>query len=225
LDRPRHLDWDALEIPYRWKKPRTVFVCSMADLFHEKVPADFILRVWSVMGQCPDHTFLILTKRAKRMQRFVTDIQIAWGEFIPCNVWLGVTAENQEMADLRIPYLLQTPAAVRGVSVEPMLGAIDLTELKDSYKTINALRGWRSAPTCHEQGQPKLDWVIIGAESGPNARMMKGQWAKDLISQCDAAGVPVFVKQISKIMGVNKIGVSKDPSEWQEALRRKEWPG
>jgi protein gp37 len=199
-----NLDYGALEAPYRWRKPRTVFVQSMGDLFHEKVPGDFIHEVWDRMQSNQRHTFLVLTKRAERMKEF---LKSAWGYPPVRNVWLGVTAENQEMADLRIPYLSQTPAAVRWVSVEPMLSGIDVRPY------LGPVRQWE-----------KLDWVVIGAESGPNARLMKGQWAKDLISQCDEAQVPVFVKQISKHKRLNKIGVSKDPSEWQVELQRREWP-
>ena len=115
-----NLDYDALEIPYRWKKPRTVFVASMADLFHEKVPDEFIFAVFEAMANNPNHTYLVLTKRADRM----VDIMPWLDNYFPLkersHIWLGVTAENQEQADKRIPDLLRTPAAVRFVSVEPM---------------------------------------------------------------------------------------------------------
>lgn len=220
-----NLDYDALEAPYRWKKPRTVFVASMSDLFHPKVPDDFITRAFATMKANRQHTFLILTKRAKRMKEWFDgyhpDHRIGAE-----NIWLMVTAENQEQADLRILYLLQAPAAVRGVSVEPMLGAINL-----------GVRRWlKPYPTRHydklranpytgkdrpliERPRPGLDWVVIGAESGPNARQMEGQWAKDLIKQCDAASVPVFCKQTTA-----NGQVSKNPNGWPVELQRREWP-
>ncbi len=142
---------DALGKPLHWKKPRAIFVNSMGDLFHEKTPDEWILKVWNVMRACPQHLFIVLTKRAERMADFVPRIRFdsngagrvflvddpADGGGCPLGaghhgatgmtwVWLGVTAENQEQADLRIPHLLSTPAAVRLVSCEPMVGAVNL---------------------------------------------------------------------------------------------------
>lgn len=217
-----NLDYDQLEAPYRWKKPRTVFVQSMGDLFHPKVLDTFIIDAFVPMAICQDHTFLILTKRAKRMQRMMSgdgfyeelntryaitcdERGLPWGDVewpLP-NVWALVTAENQEQADKRIPYLLQTPAAVRGISVEPMLSAID------ARPYLGPVKQWE-----------KLDWVIIGAESGPNRRPFSNVDAMRLAFQCDDAGVPVFVKQIHDVDG----RVSKDPSEWPPELQRREYP-
>lgn len=181
---------ERLEEPLHWKKPRRVFVCSMGDLFHADVPSDFILQVWHVMNLSPQHTFMILTKRAARMEMIMNEwlpsaLELSVGlrakyKVLP-NVWLGVTAENQEQADKRIPLLLQTPAAVRFVSVEPMLGAVALDV---SYgQGIGAFF------------IDSLDWVICGGESGPGARPMNPDWARDLRDQCQAAGVPFFFKQ------------------------------
>ena len=223
-----NLDYDALEIPYRWKKPRTVFVCSMADLFHEQVPYGFILSTFKVMYDNPQHTFLILTKRARRMLKIVkahfhSELQgvgLEWRLHWPFpNAWLGVTAENQEQADLRIPLLLQAPAAVKTVSVEPMLGPVDL--IKSIFKpgiwdAIHPDHNYALAPSLHGSG---LDWVIIGCESGPNRRPMELEWALDLVRQCDAAKVAVFVKQLP-ING----RVSHDPNEWPAELQRREYP-
>ena len=213
-----NLDYDALEIPYRWRKPRTVFVASMADLFHEKVPDEFILEVFRVMAETPEHTYLVLTKRAQRMHEFfhgdefqsVVDDFLGWP---PPNVWLGITAENQEQADLRIPYLLQTPAAVRWISVEPMLSPVNLGLMGTARKKW----GHGYAPI----GE-LLHWIVVGAESGPNRRRLMNVHVHSLITQCDAAGAKVFVKQLHK--SGYRMELSKDPSEWPPELRRREWP-
>jgi protein gp37 len=251
-----NLDADELERPYRWRKPRMVFVQSMGDLFHPKVPDKFIAKTFAVMSMCPEHTFLVLTKRAERMKEWFDGADpsvpttVWWkGDVMSYpvnwpvdNIWLGVTAENQEQADLRVPLLLETPAAVRWVSVEPMLGAIQMSYLSDGgLNRIDALRGviWQPGYTLQLQVE-KVDWIVIGAESGPNARVMRNRWALDLISQCDGAGVPVFVKQVQ--LGSER-WVSKDPDDvrtercgadnesecweiscWLPELRRREWP-
>ncbi|MCP4348677.1 MAG: phage Gp37/Gp68 family protein [Desulfobacterales bacterium] len=189
---------DRLEKPLHWRKPRRVFVDSMSDLFHPDVPDEFIHEVWQVMRRCPQHTFQVLTKRPQRMRALCEDrdatpeevdagyeLGIVTGlqyDHPAPNVWLGVSAENQRYADLRIPHLLATPAAVRFVSAEPLLGPIDLAE---------TVRRWRD-------GTPRtagLDWVIVGGETGPNARPMHPTWARDLRDQCTPACVPYFYKQ------------------------------
>lgn len=172
---------DKLGEPLRWKKPRRVFVCSMSDLFHENVPFEFIRRIFRTMEFARAHTFQVLTKRADRMHEFVqwyaSDRNTYWPS---SNVWLGVTAENQEQADKRTPLLLQTPAAVRFVSVEPMLGLIEM----EAY--WGARPGW---------GEPEgLDWVICGGETGPGARPMHPGWVRSLRDQCREAAVPFFFK-------------------------------
>lgn len=176
---PERLDW-----PFRWRQPRRIFVCSMSDLFHPAVPFEFIVRVFDVMARSPRHTFLVLTKRAHRMRRAVKQI---WDGFAGAgletplpNVWLGVTAENQTRADERIPILLQIPAAMRFVSVEPMLGPVDL----ECY--WGAPEGW-GAPV-------GLDWVIAGGETGHGARPMDPAWAENALEQCQDVGVPFFYK-------------------------------
>lgn len=205
-----NLDYDALEKPYRWKKPRTVFVASMSDLFHPQVPDEFIYRVLDVIDSCPQHTFLILTKRPDRM---LTTMNLWYEDSdlptdIPENLWLGITAENQEQADLRIPLLLHTPAAVRWVSVEPMLEPIKLW------------RGLDQPISDYQMLIDVCDWIVIGCESGPNRRPFDNIDAMRLAFQCDDARVSVFVKQIHDVDGK----VSKDPSEWPAELQRREWP-
>ncbi len=182
---------DQLELPLHWQKPRKIFVCSMSDLFHEKVPDEWIDRIFWIMEQVEWHTFQILTKRAQRMlawhrrwtgggKRFP---QSATRSILP-NVWLGVSVEDQKAADQRIPLLLQTPAAVRWVSYEPALGPLDL----DGYLG----RDIRVAEDVTGDG---LDWVVCGGESGPGARPMQPDWARSVRDQCKAAGVPFFFKQ------------------------------
>ena len=175
-----------LEEPLRCSKPSTIFVCSMGDLFHPEVPFAYIERVFNIMLHAPQHTFLVLTKRPRTAKMFLdpnlrSDVFKHWP--LP-NVWLGVTAENQEMADERIPVLLQIPAAIRFVSVEPMIGQADI----DSYLIVGADR-------LGSNMRKGIDWVICGGETGPKARPMHPDWARSLRDQCQTAGVPFFFKQ------------------------------
>ncbi|MGL5446581.1 MAG: phage Gp37/Gp68 family protein [Rhabdaerophilum sp.] len=212
-----------IDQPLRWKRPRMIFVCAHGDLFHEKVPDEWIDRVFAVMALCPQHTFQVLTKRSARMREYVTDkaerhrarpydldwhlgdhgdslavdgaSRIDMTEWPLPNVWLGVSVEDQQHADERIPDLLVTPAAIRWISAEPLLGPVDL-----DCPTID----WMIYPTGHgigasvaEGGEGKLliDWVVAGGESGPGARPMHPDWARSLRDQCAAADVPFFFKQ------------------------------
>jgi len=161
----------ALDKPLRWRKPRTVFVCSMSDLFHDAVPDEFIWRVIEVAWKAKRHTFQILTKRPARMLDTLTR-SAWWNNDTPPNIWLGVSVENQATADDRIPLLLGTPAAVRFVSYEPALGPIEIGE--------------------HYHG---IDWLICGGESGPGARPIHPDWARSARDQCVEADVPYFFKQ------------------------------
>lgn len=221
---------ERLEAPLRWRKPARVFVNSMSDLFHDQVPDEFIARVWAVMAATPQHTYQILTKRHGRMRSLLRkgpqnllDLQGApagasWNAPWPLpNVWLGVSVEDQKRADLRIPALLDTPAAVRFLSCEPLLGPVDLTPWMPSGHVRWQCSGCRrfyagdltpACPGCGREGylcgshvgngrpngQP-LSWVIAGGESGPKARPMHPAWARQLRDQCQAAGVPFFFKQ------------------------------
>lgn len=186
------LHHDRLDQPLKWKKPRRIFVNSLSDLFHDDVPFEFIHEVYATMRQSPQHTYQILTKRPKRMMECVSRIKsfelMGWAKGFYSHVWLGVSIENQETADERIPLLLQTPAAKRFVSAEPLLGPIDLTRIPVECGGVCALRGAR--PAWHP-----LDWVIAGGESGPGARPMHPDWARSIREQCQAAGVPFFFKQ------------------------------
>lgn len=172
---------DRLEMPLRWRKPRRVFVNSMSDLFHELVPTEFIDRVFATMVRAPQHTFQILTKRPERMRDYMGELaltphemnlmEIGLPDWPPKNVWLGTSAENQRWYDARILPLLDTVAAVRFVSLEPLLGPIGLGTLI----------------------QP--DWVIVGGESGPDARPFDPDWARTVRDQCVSYGIPFFFKQ------------------------------
>ena len=235
---------DLLDLPLRWKKPRMIFVNSMSDLFHEEVPDDFIDRVFATMALAPRHTFQVLTKRPTRMhdwslrtlsgaqrEHLVFDSalltlrhqwrklgRVAWPGWPLPNVWLGVSVENQRWADERIPLLLETPAAVRFVSLEPLLGPVDLRCWLPPFGA-----GWTD--------RPNLSWAICGGESaGPAKRRLvewcgctyslgRGgrcsplqdcddcggagwqskphalEWVRNIRDQCVAAGVPFFFKQ------------------------------
>jgi protein gp37 len=188
---------EALDLPVRWKKPRRIFVNSMSDLFHEKVEAGWIVSIFDVMRRCPQHTFQILTKRAELMRDWMA-VSIYGRDPLP-NVWLGVSVENQETADERIPLLLQTPAAVRWVSYEPALGPADFTRwLK--VKRSDAPLAFRQIAVNNvfaAESSIGLDWIVVGGESGgPGARPFDLAWARSTIAQCRAAGVPVFCKQL-----------------------------
>ena len=210
--------------PLRWKKPRRIFVNSMSDLFQDGVPDEYIDQVFAVMALCPQHTFQVLTKRAERMLAYTTahDRGLHWlatiyrnhhgGAVDDCayqerdantwtceglgNVWLGVSVENQQYADERIPLLLQTPAAVRFLSCEPLLEGLDLAK--------------------HRPGPLGLDWVIVGGESGTGARPCDPWWIRNIIGQCRDAAIAVFVKQFgSRVITRNDDGWEGDtPKSW-----------
>lgn len=189
---------DRLEEPLRWKKPAKVFVNSMSDLFHEAVPDEFIAEVFAIMARCPQHTFQVLTKRPERMRQFcareahwwgnIADIvrRADYGKPLP-NVWLGVSVENQAAADERIPLLLQTPAAVRFISAEPLLGPVDLV------RAVNQL-DWLDPASLKPGG---IDWCIVGAESGPNARPMDVDWVRRIRDDCVRSEAAFFLKQFA----------------------------
>lgn len=181
---------DVLERPLRWRKPRRVFVVSMGDLFHRGVPTEFFTRVLDVIAQCPQHTFQLLTKRPERMLQLIRKKEDSHGQrfdYLFPNVWLGVTVESESNA-CRIPLLLQTPAARRFVSCEPLLGPIDLDGYLGSLLRLSDNDGHIG---------DGLDWVICGAETGPRARTMNTAWALSLRDQCQAADVPFFFKRHS----------------------------
>jgi len=193
--------------PIRWKRPRRIFVNSMSDLFHERLTTYDMMRVFSVIAKSQHHIFQVLTKRAERMLDWFRDT----GFHLPPNVWLGVSVEDQATADERIPLLLECPAAVRWVSYEPALGPVDFSPWLGQTGELGAWTGFGA----------RLDWVVVGCESGPGARSFSPEWARSVVRQCRAAGVPVFVKQIP-LIGAGR--VSGDPSGWPADLRVREWP-
>ena len=208
---------DRLEEPLRWRKPSMVFVCSMGDLFHEDVPRWIRFEVMDIILQAKQHIFLILTKRPANMKDFFEWYYTKAGRTTETikNLWLGITAENQEMADLRIPILLQIPAAVRFVSVEPMLSPVRLILARRYCTNCNYLH-WSYNPAgsgfvykevyCPEcgfaygyhspEGNSSIDWVICGSESGQNRRPANIEWIRSLKNQCVDADVPFFLKQM-----------------------------
>lgn len=188
-DRP-YLDSSTLDNPLKWRRGRRVFVMSMGDLFHDDLfhmdNHHMLSRVFYVMIIAKQHTFMILTKRPERMLEY-DRIRVNSGGLWPRNVWVGVTAENQEQADKRIPLLLQMPAAVRFVSVEPMLTPVDLsTYLPDP------LDGGAHIPDVGDY--PPIDWGIFGPETGTVKRPFDPQWAWNAYYQFRNAGVPFFAK-------------------------------
>jgi protein gp37 len=224
---------ERLDQPLRWRRPRRIFVNSMSDLFHEDVPFDFVRQVCIVMTKAAQHTFQILTKRPERMRSFFSlGAQLfpdSAFQLAP-NIWLGASIEDQATADKRIPVLLETPAAVRFLSIEPMLESIDI----DRYL-------W-SAGGLDEDGirdvvpSEAIDWIIVGGESGPSARPFNVDWARSLRDQCREAQVAFYLKQLgaNPDFGFNELHVRHaspifdrhggDPAEWPEDLRVREFP-
>ncbi len=221
---------ELLEVPLRWRKPKMIFVSAQSDLFHPLVPAEFIAKVFATMAEARQHRFQILTKRPERASDLLNDPPGDATTWPLPNVWIGTSVEDQERADPRILHLLNCPAAVRFLSVEPLLGPIDLGLLGTIPKEI--------APT-YSLVADRLHWVIVGAESGPGARPMRLEWARSIVEQCRSARVACFVKQLGPVVylkdsrGPGVIGETPlrlkhpkggDPSEWPEDLRVREFP-
>jgi protein gp37 len=219
---------DNLELPLHTKKPTRFAVWN--DLFHDQVSIKFLCRVFDVIESCPQHTFLILTKRPENMRWMLSvegpnpiNTPLHFKDGIPLkNVWLGVTAENQEQADKRIPILLQIPAAVRFVSVEPMLSELSEINLRKYSMQPNLYSAGDMAKKYAETqiNRNYLDWVICGGESGRKARPMHIDWVRKLRDDCVSAGVPIFIKQLH-INGK----LSKNMAEWPEEFKIRQLPG
>lgn len=237
------LDQKLLADPLTWRKPRMVFCCSMTDLFLEQVTNEQIAAIFGVMAACPQHCFQCLTKRPQRMKEWfawvtsqdrdprwvladaATQAGVAarWTEHPPAvwqwplpGVWIGVSCEDQKRADERIPILLQVPAAVRWISYEPALEAVDFS--------------------AHLAGG-QISWVVGGGESGPNSRACDVEWLRSMVRQCRAVGCRAFVKQLGRRpyqsprydVGTGyelrlKHPKGEDPAEFPEDLRVREWP-
>lgn len=230
-----------LDQPLRWRRGRHIFVCAHGDLFHESVPDDWIDQVFAVMALSPQHIFQVLTKRPERARRyFEGGPWMDWVQHFPepptCleasevdergalpNVWLGTSVENQETAEARIPELMATPAAVRFVSAEPLLGPVELDDLvidvgRPGEWHVNCLDndGLHPDDDPHFRGAT-IDWVIVGGESGRHARPMHPDWARALRDQCRVASVPFFFKQWGawapgEVAGPNKRAI--DVATW-----------
>ena len=196
---------DRLAQPLRWQKPSRIFVCSMGDLYFSGVSPLWRRMVFDRIEAASQHQFLLLTKRPCPAYYELTGntmfmdraVGSPWVPRVLDNLWFGVSCENQEWADKRIPELLKIPAMVRFLSLEPLLSPVDLLALSAS----------------------KISWVIIGSESGPKRRPCKLEWVRSIVEQCKAVGVPAFVKQV-EVNGK----VSHDMNEWPEDLQVQEYP-
>ncbi|NUP35955.1 MAG: phage Gp37/Gp68 family protein [Streptomyces sp.] len=197
---------ERMMLPLKWRKPKRIFANSMSDLFHKDVPDAYIAEVFSVMARTPQHTYQVLTKRHGRMRSLLSrpsfrDSLAHLADWPLSNVWLGVSVEDQKRADLRIPALVDTPAAVRFLSCEPLLGPVWISD-----------HIWQECPCCEGEGHDeacarcadnhcdsghirKLHWVIVGGESGRGARPMAPQWATSIRDQCKQHHVPFLFKQ------------------------------
>ena len=267
---------DRLDDPLHHRRPERYFVDSMSDLFHEDVLDSFIDLVFFTMSFATWHTFLVLTKRPERMRLYMESAGPMRREFLPegwakahlrhidgtdlgklmagqvpyawppPNVWLGTSVEDQRSADERIPHLLETPAAVRFISAEPLLGPVTLGAwIAPPGHAIVVCpsckqQRWHGSGSCGACGAPPpagIDWVIVGGESGPRARPMDLAWARSLRDQCAAAGVACFVKQLGSapqtldggrdgVIGQMDLHEShgRDMDEWPEDLRVREFP-
>jgi len=256
---------DKLEEPMHWRKPQggsrhRVFVNSMSDLFFEEFSNEQIAAVFGVMAACPDHDFLVLTKRAERMrewfawigldarrarERCAQEALTLLGPDSRClravgvmgmpmidgaprdwplrNCWLGVSAEDQQRAEERIPHLLATPAAVRFVSAEPLLGPVDLNRIQipDEREGLHFSALKEQHDDCFGSSDTTLDWLICGGESGPGSRRCDVAWLRSIIEQCKAADVPVFCKQLgANVRDRNDAGFDgQDGDAWNLSQR------
>lgn len=229
------LHTERLNDPYHWKRPRRVFVNSMSDLFHDKLSDEQILQVFAVMVANPRHVFQVLTKRPQRMRDFLWRVVP-----LPPNVWLGVSVEDQATADERIPLLLETQAAVRWISAEPLLGPIDFDSTHESDPCASNFLTGIEGQRVYDGKKCALDWVVVGGESGfkSKIRPTRLSWIASIVLQCQRAAVPVFVKQLGGLpvddISTPVYGCTPkpqrfdshrgDPQSWPEELRVREYP-
>lgn len=220
------LNVDMLKSWAKMRKPKKHFVGSMTDLFGEWVPDGYIFQVLEAMANAPKQTFQILTKRPERMYELVQQWLdwFGWPNF-PQNIWLGISAENQEWLDKRLPWLIRTPAQVRFLSLEPLLGHISLPG-PDGVVNMTIQEG--DNPIYTAEPIDYIDWVIIGGESGPKCRSLDFLWIWDILLQCRGANVPAFVKQLgshwAKRTGAQH-SKGGNPDEWPVELRVRMFPG
>jgi len=180
--------------PLKWKKPLTIFVGHLSDFFHADVPEEWRREFWEIMRRTPRHTYLLLTKRPENIadmlpERWLEDLREHW-----MHIWLGITAENQETYDERLPHLMMNPAAGRFISFEPLLGSIDM-RIRDTLS-----QGW--GPDYETIGD-LIDGVIVGGESGPNRRKMEPSWVMRIQNDCAWKDIPFFFKQWGGTKKVN----------------------
>ena len=237
---------EPLRIPQRGKARARIFVDSMSDFFHEKLSAQDLEPIWKTMKEADWHDFLILTKRPENI---VDRLPSDWGTGYR-NVWLGVSVENQECAEKRIPVLLNVPAAVHWLSCEPLLGPLDLRKWlpPPAWRThwVGGASSWATPEGKAIAGEPMrwCSWIVAGGESGPRARMCNIDWLADIVEQCKAIGLPCFIKQLGAApfapvkqlqVGAFKntnFGVEvklkdrkgENPDEWPQELRVREFP-
>ncbi len=206
---------ERLDIPFQRKKPTVWAICN--DAFHPSVPFSFINKTFDVMGQSTRHVYLLPTKRISRMAEYFAKEY----PLLSDNVWCGITICNQAEADEKIPILLQIPAAVRFISVEPMLGPIEIGDYFPEYDhrpTYGYYRAWLKMQGIESDGKsvlinPGIDWVILGGETSPGARPMKLEWVRDIRDQCIAAEVAFFFKAWGPRKEAGRI---LDGREWNE---------
>ncbi|TQE33209.1 DUF5131 family protein [Streptomyces ipomoeae] len=234
-----------------WRTPQKVFVNSQSDLFHEEVPDTFVARILAVMVCTPQHTYQVLTKRHGRMRSLLSKKEFAAAVYAEAaelggpasgpwplpNLWMGVSVESQQWANTRIPALLATPAAVRFVSAEPLLGPVDLTRIPyrgDVPYVLDTLTGRYGEREPHTSfwygmaGLEPIDWVIVGGESGRRPRPMPLDWARDLRDQCLNSRRPVafFFKQTGSVTAreLGLPGKGDDPELWPQEFRIQQFP-
>lgn len=222
-----------LNVPFRWRRPRRIFVNSLSDTFHESLSFAQIERIFRVMLSAPQHTYQLLTKRASRLPEVIETVMYRiYGPYwrFPDFIWVGVSVEDQETADERIPWLLEANVSTRFVSYEPALGPVDFGRLRGN--TVNALDGIDFELISGPQ-IPAIDWIIIGGESGPKSRRFDLEWMRATVQQCKLASVPVFNKQIGSNpywAGYPLGRAAKhdrkggDMKEWPEDLRIRQFP-
>lgn len=247
---------ERLDQPLRWGKPRLVFVNSMSDIYHSEIPTDYVAQMFAVMALAPRHIFQILTKRHGRMRSLLSsDAFVAnvaehthrmwasmpgkreaapewigsdrrdWMTWPLPNVWTGITVEDQAAANLRIPALMETPAAVRWLSCEPLLGPVNLCRCDGSAFEVKR-HPFLVNRACPLHGDTRLDWVVVGGESGAGARPMETAWVESLRHQCAVADVPIFVKQMGTVWARQngQPGKADTMDTLPEGLRIREFP-
>ncbi len=195
---------DKLSEPEHWAKPRLVFVNSMSDTFHENVPDAWLDRAFDVMERADWHTYLLLTKRAKRMREYLSR---RYPDGVPKHIWAGVSVCNQDDADRHVPPLLEIRAAVLFLSCEPLVGPVALDPFWLGCLGAAACdrrRPDKGATCCAPPCPPRIGWVIAGGEGGPGARACGVTWIRSLVQQCGVAHVPAYVKQLGAYVAMDE---------------------